>query len=93
MTDRLRVSEDVVFRELDGEAVILNLDSGTYFGLDEVGTRFWQLIEQDDRVEAALATLESEYEVAAEVLRSDVSRLVSALVEKGLLVRTDDAAR
>jgi hypothetical protein len=93
MTDRLRVSEDVVFRELDGEAVILNLDSGIYFGLDEVGTRFWQLIEQDDRVEAALATLESEYEVAADVLRADVSRLVSTLVEKGLLVRTDDPAR
>jgi len=93
MTDRLRVSEDVVFRELDGEAVILNLDSGTYFGLDEVGTRFWQLIEQDDRVEVALVTLESEYEVAAEVLRADVDRLVSTLVEKGLLVRTDDAAR
>jgi Coenzyme PQQ synthesis protein D (PqqD) len=93
MTDRLRLSDDVVFRELDGEAVLLNLDSGTYFGLDEVGTRFWQLIEQDGRVETALATLESEYEVAADVLRADLDRLVSTLVEKGLMVRADDAAR
>lgn len=93
MTELLRVSDDVVFRELDGEAVILNLDSGTYFGLDEVGTRFWQLIEKDGRIDLALATLETEYEVAADVLRADVDRLVSMLVEKGLMVRTDDAAR
>ena len=93
MTDRLRVSDDVVFRELDGEAVILNLDSGIYFGLDDVGTRFWQLIEQDGRVALALEALESEYDVETEVLRADVDRLVAALVEKGLMVREDDDAR
>jgi len=93
MTDRLRVSDDVVFRELDGEAVILNLDSGIYFGLDDVGTRFWQLIEQDGRVALALEALESEFDVETEVLRADVDRLVAALVEKGLMVREDDDAR
>ena len=93
MTDRLRVSDDVVFRELDGEAVILNLDSGIYFGLDDVGTRFWQLIEQDGRIALALEALESEYDVETEVLRADVDRLVAALVEKGLMVREDDDAR
>ena len=90
MTDRLRISDDVVFRELDGESVILNLESGTYFGLDEVGTRFWQLIEQGERVEVALTALEQEYDVAAEILRADVARLVSALVEKGLMVPEED---
>ena len=96
MTGRLRVSDDVVFRELDGEAVILNLESGTYFGLDEVGTRFWQLIEQDERIDTALATLEEEFEVTVEVLRADIERLVLALVGKGLMVPAedvDDAAR
>ena len=93
MTDRLRVSDEVVFRELDGEAVILNLESGIYFGLDEVGTRFWQLIEQDGRLALALEALESEYDVEGEVLRADVDRLVAALVEKGLMVREDDDAR
>ena len=90
MTGRLRVSDDVVFRELDGESVLLNLDSGTYFGLDEVGTRFWQLIERDERVDVALATLEQEYDVPVDVLRADVERLVSALVEKGLMVLGED---
>jgi len=39
------VGKDVVFRELDGEAVILNLETGTYFGLDTVGTRIWQFCQ------------------------------------------------
>ena len=90
MNGRLRISDDVVFRELDGEAVVLNLESGTYFGLDEVGTRFWQLIEQNDRVDAALATLEQEYEVAGDVLRGDVERLIASLVEKGLMIPGQD---
>ena len=40
------ISEDVVSRDLEGEAVILNLDSGTYFGLDRVGTRIWSLLQE-----------------------------------------------
>jgi hypothetical protein len=59
----LRISDAVVFRELDGEAVLLNLDSGVYFGLDEVGTRFWQLVEQHGRLEPVLTALFQEYDV------------------------------
>ena len=41
---RLRGPNDVIYRDLDGGAVILNLKTGTYFGLDTVGTRMWALI-------------------------------------------------
>ncbi len=44
-----RIPDEVIFRELDGEAVILNLDTGIYFGLDAVGTRIWRLIEERSR--------------------------------------------
>ena len=39
LQDSVQISEDAVFRELDGEAVILNLDTGIYFGLNRTGTR------------------------------------------------------
>src|SRR5262249_46846096 len=39
---RLVVSKDVLVQELGGESVLLNLNGGRYFGLDEVGTRMWQ---------------------------------------------------
>ena len=42
---RLTVPEHVASRDLDGELVLLNYDSETYFGLDEVGTRIWEVLQ------------------------------------------------
>jgi hypothetical protein len=89
VTDRtLRISAAAVFRELDGEAVILHLDSGTYFGLDHIGTRVWQLIEAHGSLERVIADLLTEYEVEAGQLRADVEALVSSMVDKGLIERS-----
>ena len=85
----LRISENVVFRDLAGEVVLLNLATGAYFGLDLVGTRVWQLIGEHGATETVLEALLAEYEVEEETLRSDVDALIRALLEKGLL--TNDA--
>lgn len=78
------ISPEVVFRELDGEMVILNLETGTYFGLDDVGARAWQLIQDHGSVKKVFETLRSEYEVAASVLEKDLVELVDELCAKGL---------
>lgn len=85
--DARRVSkpEHVVMRELDGEAVLLNLETETYFGLDEVGTRIWDELMASGSVEEALQALEKEFDVEPSRLRRDVDRLVSELTESGLL--------
>lgn len=87
-----RVAEHVVFRELDGEAVILNLDTGTYFGLDDVGTRIWRHLDRRDPIDALVGALVEEYDVEPEQARADVGRLIGQLVEKGLLVAVDGRA-
>ena len=79
------VGEDVVSRELDGEAVILNLESGTYFGLDPVGTRIWSLLQKNGSLRETFETLQQEYEVAPNQLEQDLLRLVKELHGKGLL--------
>ena len=86
LASSLRVAEDVVFRELDGEAVILNLASGVYFGLDQVGTRIWQLIEQHGGLRDVLARLREEYDASPDVLEHDLVDLASQLAAKGLVV-------
>jgi hypothetical protein len=88
----LRVSDDVVFRELDGEAVILNLESGIYFGLDKVGTRIWQLVEEHRDLRTVLGALEQEYDAPAERLEQDLIGLVSSFLEKGLMTAAGDRA-
>lgn len=85
---KLRVPGDVVFRALGDEAVMLNLASGVYFGLNSVGTRIWQLISEHGSTEKAIEALLAEYEVDEGRLRRDVDDLIRQLSEKGL-VKTD----
>lgn len=77
---------DAVFRELDGEAVILDLGSGTYFGLNAVGTRIWQLIDQHGRLTAVLDELCQEYDADRDVLERDLLALVGRLADARLVV-------
>ena len=84
----IRISDDVVFRDLAGEAVILNLATGTYFGLDSVGTRFWHLMAEHGSTEKVIVGLLAEYEVEEERLRQDLDNLIRQLIDKKL-VRTD----
>jgi hypothetical protein len=81
-----RIPDEVIFRELDGEAVVLNLDTGIYFGLDAVGTRIWQLIEERKPLRLILDTLVDEYEAPSDRLRRDLLAFVDQLTGKGLVV-------
>ena len=78
--------ESVVSRELEGEAVILNLESGVYFGLNEVGTRIWALIQQGRSLRNVLEALQQEYEVNPQILENDLLQLVEQLQARGLVI-------
>ena len=82
---KIQVSGDVVTRNLAGEAVLLDLASGTYFGLDEVGTRIWQLLGEHGSDEPVVAALLDEYDIDEARIRSDLDRLVGELHGKGLV--------
>ena len=81
----VRVPKDVVFRELDGEAVILNLESGMYFGLDAIGTRIWRLVEEHGSLRAVWEGMQREFEAPGEALRSDLLTFIDELSAKGLV--------
>lgn len=78
-----------MFRELEGESVILDLDSESYFGLDQIGTRMWQAVTAADSIEAAFDVLLEEYEVEADTLRTDLSELLDTLLARGLIEVSD----
>jgi Coenzyme PQQ synthesis protein D (PqqD) len=79
------LSKDAVFRDLHGEAVILDLGSGTYFGLNTVGTRIWQLIEQHGRLKTVFDELCREYDAAPGELERDLLELVARLADVRLV--------
>ena len=82
------VSPAVVFRQLEDGAVLLNLESGVYFGLDEVGTRVWTLLLERGTPAAVCDAMIGEFEVEPAVLTGDVLRLVGELQQNGLVRAT-----
>lgn len=88
---RLRIPENVVARDLAGEAVLLHLGTGMYFGLDAVGARMWQLLAEQQSTEAAIPLLLQEFDVDEDLLRRDLDALVAQLLADGLLLALDDA--
>ena len=85
-TALVSIPEDVLFRELDGEAIILNLANALYFGLDPVGTRIWTVLAESSSVSRAIEVLTAEFDVEPVVAAQDVIELVSALRDQGLIV-------
>lgn len=84
-------SPEVLVQELDGESVLLNLESERYFGLDDVGTRLWQLLLEHRRLDRVCEAMQQEYDVDERTLRADVLRLVEELIEAGIVtVERDD---
>lgn len=86
LQSRVSIAEDAVFRELDGEAVILHLDSGMYYGLDPVGARLWQLIDTHGQLRPVFDAALEEFDVQPETLEHDLLQLVSDLAGRRLIV-------
>jgi len=87
ITERATIvaAEGQVSADLSGEVVILNLDSGLYYGLDAVGARIWGLIQVPKTVMEIRAALLEEYEVEPERCERDLSALLQSLAAEGLI--------
>src|SRR6202051_1564139 len=87
-SDKMSVPAHVLGRFLDKEAVLLNIETERYFGLDETGARMWQLATTSANIDAAYQALLSEYDVDAQTLREHLSELLEKLADNGLLTVT-----
>ena len=91
LTASATLSEEVLVQEVSGEAVLVDLATGTYFGLNETGARFWNLLGRLSRGDLAVRALVQEFEVDEEMLRIDMRRLLQELVSAGLVVLGEDS--
>ena len=84
-TKKIIISEEALSQEVNGETVILDLKSESYFGLDEVGTRIWQLLQEHGETKKVFDVMLDEFDVDADTLASDMKNLIDHLVDKGLI--------
>ena len=85
LSDKVTVPSQVMARTVGDETVILDLASGTYFGLDPVGARIWELIADAGTLAQVCDIMLTEFEVSREDLERDVLALVQALLDRQLV--------
>jgi hypothetical protein len=79
------ISSDQISSDLAGESVILQLKSGIYYGLNEVGSVIWQLINEPKTVQSLYDAVLAEYEVDTQTCENDVQVLLRDLLEAQLI--------
>ena len=87
---RIMLPKEVVWTKLGDEVAILNSETGTYFGLDAVGSRIWCLMADGTAVDEVVSTLLTEYEVDEQRARQDLRDLIDQLVARALVKISPD---
>jgi len=86
LTSRLQPCDDVLFQDLSGEGVLLNLKTGVYFGLDPVGTHVWRLLQAPTTVGQILDALTDAYDVGRDRCLDDLGKLLAAMADNSLIL-------
>ena len=79
------VEDEVVSCDLDGEAAILNLKDGVYYGLDPIGAKIWNLIQNPRTLNDVVEKIWEEYDVEKDKCRDDIFELIEELLTNGLV--------
>ena len=85
LNKKITFADTVFAQEVDGEMVLLDMNSENYFGLDEVGTAIWQAMQDDSNLKKVFEVLLEQYEVEKDVLKKDLLTFVEKLEESGLV--------
>ncbi len=82
---KISFSDAVFAQEVDGEMVLLDMNSENYFGLDEVGCAIWQAMQEHQSLQGVFDAMLHSYDVEAERLEKDLTTFVEQLREAGLI--------
>ncbi len=87
---KITIPDSVLSTELDNEGVLLNLETGEYFGLDEMGLEMWKLLRANGDVDAARVELLAQYDVAEDALARDLLDFIAKLAQRKLVQMHDE---
>jgi hypothetical protein len=88
----LQRQPDMVFSHIDGEVVMMSIETGEYYGLNPVASRIWELLEMPHTLHQLIDKLMQEFDIDKATCRNDVMPFLDRLMEKKLIVRTNETA-
>lgn len=80
------IPDHIIAREVSGELVLMDLESGTYFALDPVGARVWEHLSDGQTLSSVCEAIRAEYDAPRETIEKDVAELCDTLFERKLIV-------
>lgn len=85
MNQIIKRNPAVIWKEIEGEIVLLNPKKGDYFGLEAVGAAFWELIDDKTDRDSIIRILLEGYDVEEDILKKDISALINTMQQKKLI--------
>jgi len=82
---RLKHSPNATFQTVAADTILIHLQTGTYYSLDEVGTVFWNLLDGQKTVGECATAIASEYAAPVEAITTDLLEVAGELFKEGLL--------
>ena len=82
----LQRAESVTFEVVADEAILIDINTGTYFSLNEVGTEFWQMLDGEQTIEQHAQTIANKYEVETDMVAADLLELANEMARDDLLI-------
>jgi hypothetical protein len=86
ITDKPRHSSNAAHQGVGDEAILINLNTGSYYSLNDTGTMFWELLDGQRSIADCARLIAGEYEVEAGVVEADLLELAADFKREGLIV-------
>lgn len=86
LSERLQHSEHVIGQPSGADLVLFHMETGSYYSLNDLGGRIWELCDGQRPLSAVVATLEAEYDAPGQQIQDDCRALIAELLENSLLV-------
>jgi hypothetical protein len=85
-TTVLKRSENAAFEVVAGEAILIRLDTGTYFSLNKIGTEFWEMLDGEQSIGDHAAVIAAKYEVDTAMVLADLLELAGKMAVDDLVI-------
>ena len=85
-TDKPQRHPEATHQTVGEEAIIINLNTGTYYSLNDTGTMFWDLIDGQRTITDCARAIAAEYQVEIELVETDLLELAGEFQAEGLII-------
>lgn len=82
--------EKIFWRTVEGQVIILNVDTGYYYNLDEIGTLVWNMAFDNKTADQIIAEILNNYETDERSARRDVRALLMEMQNEKLITITQE---